>query len=182
MVTASKNDQLRGVFPMTDQEAKAALELLIGQAWNQGEVALLRSAFHPSFRYHEDFVIGPTRASGMGSPSFSLEVRTNRDAFPDLSFELGDTMAEGDKVVARWRISGTHTGAVRLGAIVGLATLPPSQRRLSARGVSVCRIEAGQIAALENYWYPLSLLQQLVLLERSVDIGQFLSGMEQWGL
>ena len=31
-----------------------------------------------------------------------------RSAFPDLTCTIEDQIAEGDKVVSRWRASGTH--------------------------------------------------------------------------
>ena len=36
-----------------------------------------------------------------------------RDAFPDVAMEIVDLVAEGDKVVARFLCSGTHTGEWR---------------------------------------------------------------------
>jgi predicted ester cyclase len=36
-----------------------------------------------------------------------------REAFPDVSMEVVDLIAEGDKVVARFLCSGTHTGEWR---------------------------------------------------------------------
>lgn len=37
-------------------------------------------------------------------------ISIDRTGFPDLHFEIEDQLAEGDKVVSRWTITGTHRG------------------------------------------------------------------------
>lgn len=59
-----------------------------------------------------------------------------RPALPDLTVELHDQIAEGDKVVTRKTISGTHQG-VFLG-------VPPTGRRITIRVTDIVRIKNGQ--------------------------------------
>lgn len=61
-----------------------------------------------------------------------------RPAFPDLTVELHDQIAEDDKVVTRKTISGTH-GGVFLG-------VPPTGRRVSIRVTDIVRLRNGQYA------------------------------------
>lgn len=61
---------------------------------------------------------------------------TLRPALPDLSVELHDQIAEGDKVVTRKTISGTHQG-VFLG-------VPPTGRRIAIRVTDIVRLKNGQ--------------------------------------
>jgi predicted ester cyclase len=61
---------------------------------------------------------------------------TLRPAIPDLTVELHDQIAEGDKVVTRKTISGTHKG-VFLG-------VPPTGRRITIRVTDIVRIRNGQ--------------------------------------
>lgn len=63
---------------------------------------------------------------------------TLRPALPDLTVELHDQIAEGDKVVTRKTISGTHRG-VFLG-------VPPTGRRITIRVTDIVRIKNGQYA------------------------------------
>jgi steroid delta-isomerase-like uncharacterized protein len=65
-------------------------------------------------------------------------VAAYRRAFPDARSTVEDQVAEGDKVVTRWRARGTHDG--ELGAI------PPTGREFEMDGVTIERIAGGRIA------------------------------------
>src|SRR5215208_5306086 len=65
-----------------------------------------------------------------------------RRGFPDVTSTIEDLIAEGDKVVARWRSRATHRGEY-----MGLA---PSGKEVEFMGISVYRIEAGKIAESWN--------------------------------
>jgi predicted ester cyclase len=61
-----------------------------------------------------------------------------RRGFPDVTSTIEDLIAEGDKVVARWRSRATHRGNY-----MGLA---PTGKEVQFMGISVYRIEEGKIA------------------------------------
>ena len=63
-------------------------------------------------------------------------------AFPDLRITTDDIIAEGDKVVARWTVTGTHQGE--------LMGIPASGKQISFTGMTVHRFVDGKIA--ENWW------------------------------
>jgi steroid delta-isomerase-like uncharacterized protein len=77
-------------------------------------------------------------------------------AFPDISATVEDMVAEGDKVVSRVTIRGTHQGEVEEFG-------PPTGRRVEVQGLSLHRIEDGKIVEEWNSWDNLSILQQLGL-------------------
>ena len=58
-------------------------------------------------------------------------------AIPDLQFEIENLVAEGDAVVARFTLEGTHTGS--------LMGESPSGKRLSARGLTYYSLANGRI-------------------------------------
>ena len=76
-------------------------------------------------------------------------------SFPDYQVITEDDLAaEEDKVVERWRASGTHTGPPFFGA-------PASGKPFSATGISIYRIAHGKIV---EHWAEadfLGVLQQL---------------------
>ena len=61
-----------------------------------------------------------------------------RRGFPDVTSTIEDLIAEGDKVVARWRSRATHRG--------DYMGIPPSGKEVQIMGISVYRIEEGKIA------------------------------------
>ena len=58
-------------------------------------------------------------------------------ALSDVRFEIDDLVAEGDSVVARWKMEATHTGS-----LMGEA---PTGKRVSSRGLTYYRLVNGQI-------------------------------------
>jgi steroid delta-isomerase-like uncharacterized protein len=76
-----------------------------------------------------------------------------RTAFPDFSSTIEDQIAEGDKVVTRWTLHGTHRGDYH-----GIA---PTGRRVTMPAISIARIAGGKIV---EEWYlgdELGLLRQI---------------------
>ena len=73
-----------------------------------------------------------------GREGFKQLVRTWRAAFPDMHEEVLLMVAEGDWVVSRFRLSGTHRGM--------FYGVPPTGRRVAIEGVDFLRITDGQIA------------------------------------
>jgi predicted ester cyclase len=86
-----------------------------------------------------------------------------REAFPDLNFwGVGEPIAEGDFVAARWDGGGTHTGPAFSALPVG--SLPAaSGRKMRFTGTTVFRIEDGKIVEEIGEEGALTALQQLGL-------------------
>jgi steroid delta-isomerase-like uncharacterized protein len=76
-----------------------------------------------------------------------------RQGFPDVVSTIEDLIAEGNKVVARWRSHATHQGEYM--------GIPPSGKEVEFTGISVYRIEAGKIAESWNVEDQLGLMQQI---------------------
>ena len=76
-----------------------------------------------------------------------------RQGFPDVVSTIEDLIAEGDKVVARWRAQATHQGEYM--------GIPPTGNRVEFTGISMYRIEAGKIAESWNVEDDLGLMRQI---------------------
>jgi steroid delta-isomerase-like uncharacterized protein len=79
-----------------------------------------------------------------------------KTAFPDMSATVEDVVAEGDKVVTRVTLRGTHQGEVEEFG-------PPTGRQVESQGLTIHRIEGGKIVEEWNSYDNLSLMQQLGL-------------------
>ena len=82
-----------------------------------------------------------------------------KTAFPDMSATVEDVVAEGDKVVTRVTLRGTHQGEVEEFG-------PPTGRRGEAQGITIHRLEDGKIVEEWNSYDNLSLMQQLGLVPK----------------
>jgi steroid delta-isomerase-like uncharacterized protein len=81
------------------------------------------------------------------------EAANVRRGFPDLESTIEDLIAEREKVVAHWRAQATHRGEYM--------SVPPTGKRVSFRGISIYRIEGGQIAESWSVSDLLGMMQQL---------------------
>jgi steroid delta-isomerase-like uncharacterized protein len=81
-------------------------------------------------------------------------VSTFFEAFPDISITIDDVIAEGDKVVSRYTIRGTHQGETQEFG-------PPTGRQMELEGITIHRFEDGKIVEEWERYDNLSALQQL---------------------
>jgi predicted ester cyclase len=81
------------------------------------------------------------------------EAASVRRGFPDLESTIEDLIAERDKVVAHWRAQATHQGEYM--------GIPPTGNRVNFTGISIYRIERGQIAESWGVSDLLGMMQQL---------------------
>ena len=72
-------------------------------------------------------------------------------AFPDLHVNVEDMIAEGDKVVSRHTVTGTHCGGEYLG-------LPPTGKSVTYDEIFVLRFDGGRIA---QTWGVVDVLTQM---------------------
>jgi steroid delta-isomerase-like uncharacterized protein len=80
-----------------------------------------------------------------------------KTAFPDLSTTVEDEIAEGDKVVTRWTVRGTHQGEIEEFG-------PPTGRQAEIKGITISRIDGGKIVEEWNSYDNLGVMQQLGLM------------------
>jgi len=73
--------------------------------------------------------------------------------FPDLHSTVQDIISEGNKVVLRWTIEGTHTGE-----FLGVA---PSNKEITLNIIEIFRVENGQLIEAWDQWDRLGLMQQI---------------------
>ena len=79
--------------------------------------------------------------------------RAFRVAFPDAQFTIDDMIGEGDRVVLRLTMRGTHRGVFN--------GIPPTGRRVLVTGVSIERVVGGRIMEGWVTNDALGMLQQL---------------------
>jgi predicted ester cyclase len=79
---------------------------------------------------------------GIGGPDEIVDVfRTFREGIPDLSGTVDEQIAEGDKVVTRWTMQGTHSGDVP----VPFGPLRGTGKPFTYTGITINRVADGKI-------------------------------------
>lgn len=98
---------------------------------NQGEYD--KTAAFVGANYRDNNAQGEQKGPAMVADT----ERFRRLVFPDLSFELVDLMAEGDRVMVHLRLRGTHSG--------NAMGVEPTGGRLDMRAVRVYRLADGKL-------------------------------------
>lgn len=120
---------------MTDEIAtanKALVRRFYTEVFGNWNMALVDEVLSPQFVSHDWPEDGPT-----GPKGFHHFYKAIRSALPDARYEVDDLIAEGDKVVVRWRLLGTHQGEFR-----GMA---PTGRAITLKGVAIYRVKSGKL-------------------------------------
>jgi predicted ester cyclase len=87
-----------------------------------------------------DEVLAPdyvNRLTGADLATFKGMLTGLSTALSDVQMEIDDLVAEGDSVVARWKMAATHTGS--------LMGESPTGKRISSRGLTYYRLVNGRI-------------------------------------
>ena len=132
------------------EENKALAHRFHMDIFQQGNLGVVYELISPDFVWHApaappEWVHGPE-----GVRRAATELRT---AYPDLDLTHEDTVAEGDRVMIRWIMRGTHNGP--------LMGIPATGKSVTVAGIDVFRIAGGQIVELWQHWDQLGMLQQL---------------------
>jgi predicted ester cyclase len=133
---------------MSLEANKAMVRLICDEVFNQGNLAVAEEVF--AANYVEHF---PGLPSGLDG--FKHFLTMLRAAFPDLHVTLEDLIGEGDQVVWRWTMHGTHQGE--------LFCLPATGKQATWTEIQIGRFAGGKLVEHWMSFDRLDLLQQLGL-------------------
>ena len=126
---------------------KALVHRWFEEVWSKGRVA----AIDEMLASHG--VVHGLGADAHGPEGFKPFHAAYRSAFPEVTIQVDDIVAEGDIVAARWSGWGTHRGEGLGFAATG--------RQVRFSGMVFVRIENGQLVEGWNIFDQLGMLQQL---------------------
>jgi predicted ester cyclase len=116
---------------MLTENNKKIVRRMTEQSWNRGNVDVLDEVCLPTYRLQ-----------GVASvDQLKQEIAAYRCAFPDLHITIEELIAEGDAVVSRWSLSGTHLGPFE--------DIAPTGKPVAASGISIFHFVDGKI--VEDY-------------------------------
>jgi steroid delta-isomerase-like uncharacterized protein len=134
---------------MSDEDRnKALLRRFYEELWSQGGLETIPELVSEDFVDHHSLPGAPPGREGLAAL-----ITTWRTAFPDMRETVEDLITEGEKVVGRFTMRGTHSGE--------FMGVPPTGRSVTMSGIDIVRVEGGKIV---EFWYGehlLELMQQL---------------------
>ncbi|MBW4577617.1 MAG: ester cyclase [Aphanothece sp. CMT-3BRIN-NPC111] len=122
---------------------------------DEGHLDLVDELFSPECAFYAAGSYEP-----VGRDTFKEYLGIFRKAL-GISHTIDEQIAEGDKVVTRWTVNGTHQGEFQ-----GVA---PTGKAIRYSGVSIFRFADGKIAEVWSSFDELGLLEQIGAIARLLD-------------
>jgi predicted ester cyclase len=153
---------------MPTEDNKASVSRVIEELWNHGNLSSFAELFGP------EALEATTERHTQNAREMQQTIRLYRAAFPDLRVGIDALLAEGEQVVVRFTVHGTHNGVVQgiAGAevIAGvpsehdpyrtLLLIPPTGRQVTLEGVAFFGFSGGKVS---SFW---ALLDEIELLRQ----------------
>jgi steroid delta-isomerase-like uncharacterized protein len=138
---------------MIDKITSEKNKIIVGRAWEEffirGNLDKADEFFAPDYVNHD-----PAASEDRHGPEELRQfLSMYRNAFPDMQFTIEDVIAEGDEVVVRWTLRGTHQGE--------LMGIPPTNNQVTVRGMSIERVSGDKIVETWDNYDAIGLMQQL---------------------
>lgn len=131
------------------EDNKTLVRRVFEEVWNQRKLEVADQLLASDYVSHDpaspDF--------GRGPDALKRLVKYYTDAFPDTHFTVDEMISEGDRVVARWTVTGTQRGQ--------LGDIPATNRQVTVTGVEIVRISNGKVQEARTTWDALGLMRQL---------------------
>jgi steroid delta-isomerase-like uncharacterized protein len=129
------------------EKNETTVRRLMDEAWNKGNLKVIDEVLSSDHMQHDPM------NQGRGLEAARNEVKKYRTAFPDCRLDIDELFSVGDKVIVRWRYSGTHKGQ--------LEGLTPTGKRVNGTGITIHRFMGEKIQESFSNWDALGLMQQL---------------------
>ncbi|HUB67085.1 MAG TPA: ester cyclase [Candidatus Methylacidiphilales bacterium] len=123
------------------------------EVWNKGRIEIIDEMLSPDCV--AEGILGEDGKPVRGPEGFKPFFKKFRGAFPDIHISILETLSEGNRIAARCRVQGTHTGD-HLG-------IPASQKKVDITGMCLGAFKDGMMVEAWNNFDFLSLYQQVGL-------------------
>ena len=121
------------------------------EQWNKGKTAAMAVIDETC----ADNIVWHGSEDVRGLKGFKKFMSEFYDAFPDNHFAIDDMIAEGDKVVTRYTMTGTHKGTYM--------GIPPTNKKIKLPAIEIDRIAGGKFVECWIQYDTLGFMQQLGL-------------------
>lgn len=133
---------------MPEPENIATIQRFLEEVINQGRLDAANELVE------EDFIeLDPLPGQRQGREGLKEVIGMMRAAFPDMHWVAEETVAAGEKVVTRFKWTGTHRG--------DFLGIPATGRRVTVPGVVIDGLNAGKMADSRILMDTFGLMQQL---------------------
>ncbi len=133
--------------------ADSVVSRIYEEVFNTGKLGQIDTLIAAEYIDHNP--IGPGGKSGI--EGFKQTVKALRFAFPDLRFTVEEMIVDGDKVVTRTTMQGTHKNS--------FMQVDPTDKQVTVTGFDIYRIADGTVAERWGTLDGLTLMQQMEVVD-----------------
>jgi steroid delta-isomerase-like uncharacterized protein len=133
---------------LSTEDNKAKTRRFMDEAFNKGNMKVADELLSPNIVEHNPF---PGQEPGV--QGFKKGLTELRQAFPDLHITVDDMLADGDKVIIRSTMTGTHKGS--------FMNMPATGKQIKVEGIDIVRIKDGQAVDHWGITDIMTMMQQL---------------------
>jgi steroid delta-isomerase-like uncharacterized protein len=120
------------------------------EAWNTDDFDAFDEILAADYQDHDS----QNQFAGTPGPdSAKRSAQMYRVAFSDGRIEVQEQLADGDRVITRWKAVGTHDGE--------LMGMPATGKHVEISGITIDRIDGGKVVEGWTTWDTLGMMQQL---------------------
>ena len=123
---------------MSTEDNKKVVATFVELCQNGHDLSAADEMFHADFVDHRGPAGRPVPATGRPASAFQQFYGTLLQAFPDATMEIEDQIAEGDLVVTRKILRGSHLGEIW--------DLPPTGNPIAWEFIDIFRVKDGKLA------------------------------------
>jgi steroid delta-isomerase-like uncharacterized protein len=124
---------------------------VISEVYSEGKFYVMADLFHPSVILKDPATPGFSYCYGI--EDIKKHVMLYRNAFPDMEMEALETLSARNKVIIRWKMTGTHHGV--------FGDIPATEKAINRQGMAVLTFTGGKVAHMHLQWDALGLLKQI---------------------
>jgi steroid delta-isomerase-like uncharacterized protein len=132
---------------MSTEQNRIIARRYIEEIWSDAKLEAADELINEDFIFH-----GPIREVE-GLEAFKQFVAAIHSTFPDISFTIEDLVAEEEKVVFRWTMTGTHNNE-----FMGIAA---TGKHFTVSGATIARVSGEKLREACLYWDRLGMVEQL---------------------
>jgi steroid delta-isomerase-like uncharacterized protein len=131
------------------EEYRSVVRRWFVEVTNQGKLEVADELLAPEYVCHDP----NSEAGGVRADALKESITYFRNALADMRFEIEDMITEGDKVVTRWTLRGTHRGE--------LFGVNSTGEQVGMSGIVISRVADGKIVEEWDEYDLLGLMRQL---------------------
>src|SRR5919199_4859131 len=133
---------------MSTETNKAVVHRYVEDGYNANNMAVFDDLFAADFVNHD-----PTQPAARDLQALKALCMPQHAAFADVRVTIEDLVADGDRVVKRFTLRGTHTGDFN--------RIPPTGKQITFEGIDILQLADGKISEIWIAYDMLGVLQQL---------------------